>query len=60
MVVSCQPRAVEVIVEGQAFLLSELDSFFVPPYNRYMVRNHSKSREAVLFFHVSKNAAALK
>lgn len=53
-VLDSQVRGVEASVNGQSFLVSPGDHFFVPEKTVYRIHNHSKSHECLLHYCVLK------
>lgn len=58
VVTTCQPKALEVRIAGQRYLLSPGDHFFVPQSTMYSMVNHSPSTTAEVAFVVIKAALA--
>ena len=58
VVLLCQPRALQVDVNGQAYLMSPGDHFFVPQQTTYTLSNHSADAEAEVAFTVIKPGAS--
>ena len=52
--ISCQPKALQVDISGQSYLLSPGDHFFVPDQTLYSMKNHSKDTDAEVAFVVIK------
>lgn len=54
VVTACQPRALEVVIAGQSYLLGPGDHFFVPQGTYYRLVNHSPTTGADVAFIVIK------
>ena len=51
---TCQPRALEVVIAQQRYLLCPGDHFFVPQGTQYNLTNYSPDTEATVAFIVIK------
>lgn len=54
VVMSCQPRSLQVDIGHQSYILSPGDHFFVPQHTLYQMINHSRTTEANISFVVIK------
>jgi len=54
VVVTCQPRSLEVVIAQQRYLLCPGDHFFVPQGTQYNLTNYSPDTEATVAFIVIK------
>jgi hypothetical protein len=58
VVTACQPRALEVVIAGQSYLLCPGDHFFVPQGTHYHLVNYSPTTAAEVAFIVIKPSDA--
>lgn len=54
VVLACQPRGLQVDINGQCYLMSPGDHFFVPQGTLYRIINHAKDTDAEVVFVVIK------